>query len=191
MKIKFNKITSLVLASFIALTTGSLFFVGSLGIITTGCTTPGGGSGPVNQQVIDATALIIRQASQAGAMAAVQSDTNNAIYFATAADALGQFVTGTNYSPSALQADLMSLNVPQLNNQWVQLGIGSVVDLYQLYYQQYVVNAVNGNQIAQAFIQAIQQGFNQALGRQYKPAKGLKALPSYTGPILPRPIRHK
>ena len=168
---------------------------------TTGCTTTNSTN---DQATIDAAAIILRGAARDGTVAAVQNDPNNRQYFALAATALSTFVTGKDYTPGAFQTALLALNAQQLTNQWVQIGIGTVIDLYQLYYGQYVKNAVDGNAVAVAFLTAIQDGINAGLGNPVTPAAkahyyskgragGLGAPFTGTAPkgasILPRPIK--
>lgn len=144
---------------------------------------------PISQASIDAAAVILQGAARAGATAAITpptGDTNNVIYFKLAADGLGSFVTGTNYTPAALQQDLTSVNVPQLQNVYVQIAIGSVVDLYSLYYQQFIQgNLVSNAPVVLEFATSIQDGFNQAVGRQG--TFSLSKRPAPGVPILPRP----
>ena len=160
-------------------------------IVSTGCVTTVTTN---DQQVINATAVILRGAARDGAVVAMQDDPNTKQYFALAATALSAFVTGKDYSPGAFQAALLNIKSPALTNQWVQIGLGTVIDLYQLYYGQYVQNTVNSSAVAQAFITAIQDGLNEALGnpvsatRRYYNAARPSVPPAVTG-VLPRPIK--
>lgn len=169
-------------------------------VAMTGCgSLIGGGGGTNSQAQIDATALILENSARSGAIAAITppiGDTNNAAYFQLASQALGAFITGTNYNPAAFQQALLNINVPQAKNVWVQLGIGAVIDLYQVYFSQYVQNQLNGNMAAGTFLLAIQNGFNQALGQPVvapvsQPALQLKPHPAQplSGSVLPRPIK--
>lgn len=169
--------------------------------VLTGCGSlaGGGGTGTNSQASIDATALILQNSARVGAIAAMDpktGDPKNAAYFQLAAQALGVFVTGTNYSPAAFQDALLKINVPQANNVWVQLGIGAVIDLYQVYFSQYVHNQLNGNVAAGTFILAIQNGFNQALGQPSVPAPpaamgvgNLQLGHGVGSQVLPRPLK--
>lgn len=155
-------------------------------VAITGCVSPPSTN---SQQVIDATSMILENTARAGALAAITpptGNTNNAVYFKLASTAIGTFLTGQNFTPGALQDALMKLNVPQLNDVWVQLAVGGIIDLYTVYYGQYVEGQVNGNLYAGAFLQAIQRGFNEALNG--RPAQ-LKVSQPFRGTILPRPIR--
>lgn len=191
MKTKLSiKITSLLLAfSFAAAPTA---FVITSGVVGSGCTTA---TGTVDPATINATAVVLRGAARDGAVIAIQNDAANRKYFELATGVIGTFLTGKDYTPGALQTALMKLDIPQLNNQWVQIGLGTVIDLYQLYYGQYVKSTVNGNEAAAAFLTAVQDGFNQALGNPVvsppTPLLGAsRPVGAITGapPVLPRPI---
>lgn len=153
-------------------------------VSTTGCGTfISGGGGTNNSAQINATALILQNAAYSGALAAITPPTgnsNNAPYFSLASQAIGAFVTGQNFSPAALQQALISIKAPQATNLWVQLGIGTVIDLYQVYFSQYVQGQTGSNTTAVVFVTAIQAGFNQALGVPVPPAP----TPAH-GPIAP------
>ncbi len=159
-------------------------------VLTTGCVSPGGaGTNVVNQGTIDATAVLLKGAAQAGALAAIQNDKGNAKYFELAADSISTFLTTTNYTPGAFQNALMGVigNSGALTNAYVTIGIGTVIDLYQLYYGQYVKGQINGNAYAGEFLTAIQNGFYMALGKPIPLARQLKVVP--VGCPLPRPIK--
>lgn len=160
--------------------------------LPTGCgTVP-----PADQGVIDATAAVLRGAARDGAVVAITpptGNTNNAVYFNLAANAISTFVTGKDYTPGALQNALMGINVPQLNDPYVRVGIGTVVDLYQLYYGIYALPNLKTNApVALEFLTAIQDGFNQALGNPVSSAtpqlRRLGAGAVTGGVTLPRPI---
>jgi hypothetical protein len=172
----------LCMATPIALT----IFTVSAPVALTGCVT---NITTNSQAAIAATALILQNAAEAGATAAItppNGNTNNAVYFQLASQAIGTFLTGSNYTPGAFQQALMNVKVPALNNLWVQLAVGTLVDLYGLYYAQYVDGQIAGNTYASQFLTAIQTGFNQALGT---PA-GLKAKkPIELEQVLPRRVR--
>jgi len=181
------KLVSIVVLSLASIITASVFEA---------CTTmPPGSNQPPSQANIDAAAVVLRGVARAGALAAITpptGQTNNAAYFAAASDALGTFISRTNYTPGALQQDLLSINVPVLHDVYVQIAIGSVVDLYQLYYGQYVQSNLASNApVVVEFATAIQDGFNQALGRQVLSRSiGLKSAirpESQAQHILPRP----
>jgi hypothetical protein len=200
---KFKKIIGIGLAGLIA-TAMPLFitaFSVTAPVAMTGCGALSGGNGTntANQAQIDATALILQNSARAGAIAAITpptGDTNNAAYFQLASQALGAFITGTNYSPAAFQDALLKINVPQAKNVWVQLGIGAVIDLYQVYFSQYVQGQLNGNMAAGTFLLAIQNGFNQALGQPLTPVPSpvvnsgnLQLGHGVSGSVLPRPLK--
>lgn len=158
-------------------------------VALTGCGTFQGG-GTNSQAQIDATALILQSTARVGALAAItppSGSTNNAVYFNLAAETIGTFLTGKDYSPAAFQQALVDIKVPQANNIWVQIGIASVIDLYQIYYSQQVQGQVNGDPAAKAFLTAVQDGFNQALGKPV--SLKLKAAQPVNSPILPRPLK--
>jgi len=173
--------------------------------LTTGCNMLSGSStNSVDTNTINATAIILRAAAQDGAVIAMQDDPTTKQYFELATVAMSTFLTGKDYSPAAFQTALLALNVPALTNAWVQIGLGTVIDLYQLYFGQYAQNAVNGNEIASAFITAIQDGFNAALGNPVSKLKRYDAplyrkstrqlsagnpFPIQSYNILPRPIK--
>jgi len=102
-------------------------------------------------------------------------------------------LTGKDYSPAAFQQALLAIKIPGASDIWVQLAIGGVVDLYQVYFSQYVQGQVDGNYAAQALLIAVQNGFNQALGNPLVPppvppaAVPPKGQP-IGGQILPRPL---
>jgi hypothetical protein len=163
-------------------------------VALTGCMTgPGGGTN--NTAQIDATALILQNTARSGALAAITpptGSTNNIAYFQAASQAIGVFLTGKDYSPVAFQQALIAVKVPGADNLWVQLVIGAVIDLYQVYFSQYVQGQVNGNFAAGTFLLAIQNGFNQALGNPITPLPtNLQLRPgqSLASPVLPRPLK--
>lgn len=156
-------------------------------VAMTGCVMRGGTN---DQAAIDASSALLRNAARTGAIAAItppSGNTNNVVYFALASQAIDTFLTGQDYTPGAFQNALMKINSPYLNNVWVQLAVGGVVDLYQVYYSQYVKDQINGNAYATQFLSAVKQGFDEATGA----ALPLKAAKSGQGvlPILPRPIQ--
>lgn len=164
-------------------------------VALTGCSTTGSTN---NTAAIQAAAMILQNTTADAALVAMtppQGETNNAAYFSAANQAIGLFLTGNDYSPTTFQADLVAIQVPGATNVWVQLAIGAVIDLYQVYWSQYVDGQVNGNYAAAALLTGVQNGLNQALGQPLIPTptppasavvqfKGAK-----TGPVLPRPIR--
>lgn len=168
-------------------------------VALTGCGSLSGGGGTNSQAQIDATALILENSARTGAIVAMDPKTGdpaNAAYFQLASQAIGVFLTGTNYSPAAFQQALINVHVPQANNVWVQLGIGAVIDLYQVYFAQYVTGQVNGNVAAGTFLLAVQNGFNQALGQPVitPPAtasvwRGTVNLGHPSTLVLPRPVK--
>lgn len=171
-------------------------------VAVTGCSILGGGGTNTNNIAqIDAAALIIKNIAHGGALAAItppQGNTNNVAYFNAVNQAIGLFLTGKDYSPAAFQQALIAVKIPGASDIWVQLAIGGVVDLYQVYFSQYVQGQVNGNYAAQSFLTAIQNGFNQALGNpllampappQVPGVAQLKLGQSFSGQILPRPIK--
>lgn len=155
--------------------------------IATGCA-----NGPtVNQNTIDSTAVVLRGAARDGAIVAMQDNADTRRYFELAAASLETFLTGKDYTPGALQDLLMSIT-DQTYNPWVQISAGTVIDLYQLYFGQYVKGSLDKSAIAKAFITAVQDGFNQALGKpvSLKAGRNTKAPAGYTGTgVLPRPVR--
>ncbi len=167
-------------------------------VAITGCGILGGGGTNTNNIVqINTAAQILQNIAQGGALAAItppQGNTSNAAYFNAANQTIGLFLTGKDYSPAAFQQALLATKIPGGNDVWVQLAIGGVVDLYQVYFSQYVQGQVNGNYAAQALLIAVQNGFNQALGNPLIPlpqppaSVPLKAGQHIGGPILPRPI---
>jgi hypothetical protein len=173
--------------------------------LNTGCRALGGGGNGTNTNVvdntaIDAVAVILRGAARNGVIVAVTpptGDTNNRQYFSLAANAIGEFVTGKDFSPTAFQQALLSIGVP--DSPYVQLGVGTVIDLYQLYFNIYVKGNLEKNApIAVEFLTAVQDGFNQALGTPPGPPilPGMRAgrpgqvrPPPIEGRVLPRPIK--
>ena len=156
-------------------------------VLTTGC----GILGPAtnSQAAIDASAAILQNTARTAAIAAITpptGNTNNVVYFNLASQAIGTFLTGTDYSPGAFQAALLKINAaPQLSNVWVQLAVGGVIDLYEVYFAQYVNGQVNANAYSQEFLLAVQTGFNQALGPVYRKTIEQR-LPAN---VLPRPLK--
>jgi hypothetical protein len=165
-------------------------------VAMTGCTTLNNTN---NTAQIDATALILKNAARLGAVAAItppNGNTNNAAYFQLASQAIGAFLTGTDYSPAAFQKALIDVKAPGSDNVWVQLGVGTVIDLYQVYFGQYVKGQVNGNFAAVTFLTSIQSGFNEALavaGVQPPTVAASSLQPKQPQQvefqILPRPMR--
>jgi len=171
-------------------------FTATAPVAVTGCGILGGGTSTNNIAQINAAALILQNIAQGGALAAItppQGNTNNAAYFNAASQAIGLFLTGKDYSPAAFQQALLAIKIPGASDIWVQLAIGGVVDLYQVYFSQYVQGQVDGNYAAQALLIAVQNGFNQALGNPLVPPPvPPAAVPpkgqSIGGKILPRPL---
>lgn len=192
---KFKTPFTFALAAVVTMAT-PLFFTVTLTApvaLTTGCVSPGGTNGTSTAQ-IDATALILENSARAGAVAAITpptGDTNNAAYFDLAAQAIGLFLTGQDYSPAAFQQALINVKTPRANDVWVQLGISAVIDLYQIYFSQYVQGQINGNFAAGTFLLAVQNGFNEALGKPTTPlpTKAKLQLKEGKAPLLPRPIK--
>ena len=148
----------------------------------------------IDPGVVDTTAVVLRGAARDGAVIAIQNNPETKQYFAIAASTLETFITGKDYTPGAFQAALTSIKSSEIQNPYVQIGIGTVVDLYQLYFSQYAKNALQSNDVAKAFVVAIQDGFNQALGNpvtvaHYMPGSALKASPGSATKVLPRPIK--
>jgi len=195
-----KKFTTWVTAGLLAVSTPLIIALCvSAPVAFTGCgALSGGGTGTNNQAQIDATALILQNSARVGAIAAITpptGDTNNAAYFKLASQSIGAFLTGTNYSPAAFQQALLQINVPQAKNVWVQLGIGAVIDLYQVYFSQYVQGQLNGNMAAGTFLLAVQNGFNQALGQPVAPTppefahQNLQLGHGVSSSVLPRPLK--
>lgn len=134
------------------------------GLLFAGCTT----LGPAQ---ISAAAIVVKQAAYVGATYAIQKDATSAKYFELATVALDKFALGEDLSPTAFQ-DALAKVLPQVQNQWVQLGIDTVVVAYDAAYGQYVVGQVNSNATAKVFIVAVDDGFKKALT---PPATTLKA----------------
>lgn len=147
---------------------------------------------PTDQTIVDSTAAVLRGAARDGALVAITppaGNTNNAEYFRLAATTIGTFVTSKDTSPAAFQAALMDLNVPQLNDPYVKIGIGTVVDLYQLYYGIYVKpNVASNAPVALELLTSVQDGFNQALGNPVTALMARRGSVGMTGNVLPRPI---
>lgn len=178
---------------------GVVLFVipGLLALGFGGCTntgTTGGGTNsppvtnntPVNPLVIGSVSLVLHGAALAGTSMAIQSDPNNKQYFQLAAQALGALATGRDYTPAAFQAAL--LNVSGVTNLWVSLVVGSLTDSYQFYFASYVQGTVNGNAYAKAFIGAIEDGTNEALGNPVTHNLAGRRARQAAIPVLPRPI---
>jgi hypothetical protein len=167
----------------------------ALSIVQTGCTTDANGNTVIDTNTVDNTAIILRSAARDGAIIAIQDDPSSKGYFQLAATSISAFLTGKDYTPGSFQKALLVIDSKDLTNQWVQIGIGTTIDLYQLYYGQYVKGQVNSNEIARAFLTAIQDGFNQALGnavsiqRYSIPLKiSNKAALMRKTSVVPRPI---
>ena len=126
-------------------------------LVLTGCNTTGN-----NQKLIDVAAATIQVGSQAGATYAIQQDTNNIKWFRLANTSIKTFATGENLTPTEFEKQLWAVS-PSLENQWIQLGIDSVVVLYDVSYNDYVISQVNSNVIAKQFLTAVTTGFDKAL----------------------------
>jgi hypothetical protein len=165
----------------------NLILAACLSLAIAGCST-----GPVDQGTIDATAVLLRNAARTGCIVATQppnGEPGNSAYFDLAAAAIGTFITQTNYTPGAFQEALMRVDGAALTNQWVQIGVGTLVDLYQLYWSSYIRGQVNGNAYAGVFLGTIQDGFNQCAGRPSAQPAGLASRNAAPKLILPRPIK--
>lgn len=141
--------------------------IAPVALVGPGCVGPAS----VDQQAIDTTAIILRGAARDGAIVAMQDNPATKAYFELASEVLGTFLTGKDVTPGAFQTALLGIKLKELESPWVQIGLGTVIDLYQLYYGQYVKNKVNGDAYAKAFLVAIQDGFNMALGKPITPSK--------------------
>lgn len=168
-----------------------LAFVTAPVVLTTGCTTIN-----VDTNVVDTTAIILRGAARDGAIIAMQENPETKKYFQLATQVLSTFLTGKDFTPGAFQKALLEVNAEELANPWVQIGVGTVIDLYQLYFGQYVKGKVNGDVIAKAFITAVQDGFNMALGqpvsatkRYYRAGPPMPPVGGMTHGVLPRPLK--
>lgn len=134
----------------------------AVAMYTPGCATTG--MTPAQQtQLIDDTAVLIHAAARNGAMFAIEDDPNTAKWFALAQQSIATFLTGTDYSPAAFQAALNNIPLGALKSKWIKYALYNVVDLYQLYYGRYVQSQVQSNEIAKKFLEAVQDGFKQAL----------------------------
>lgn len=129
----------------------------------TGCATTGSTTAAQKQQLIDDTAVTLRAAARNGAMMAIEDDPGSARWFAFSHQAIGAFLTGKDWSPMALQAALQSVPVKELKQKWIKYAVYNIIDLYQVFYGRYVQGQVQGNAIAKKFLEAIQDGFAQAL----------------------------
>ena len=134
--------------------------LGGLMLFTSGCIT--------DQATINAAAGVVQQGAYVGATYAIQQNTNNVKYFVLADVSLKKFALGADTSPAAFEAALNEV-APQLNNQWIQLGVDSVVVIYDAAYSQYVVGQVTNSPIAKQFVTAVDTGFVRAI-QPYLPA---------------------
>lgn len=137
----------------------SVLGMGGLLLFTSGCGTT---------QNIKIASATIEQGAYVGATYAIQKNTNNVKYFVLADATLKQFALGTNLSPTAFENALMNV-APQLQNQWIQLGIDSVVVIYDAAYGQYVIGQITNNVVAKELITAADNGIYRAI-QPYLPA---------------------
>jgi len=133
--------------------------IGSLVLFTTGCGTT---------QNIKLASAVIEQGAYVGTTYAIEQNTNNVKYFVLADATLRQFVLGADLSPTAFENALMDV-APQLNNQWVQLGVNSIIVIYDAAYDQYVIGQITNNVVAREFIIAADNGIYRAI-QPYLPA---------------------
>lgn len=132
-------------------------------VTLTGCSTTGSMTSAQRTQVIDDTAVLLRSAARNGAIFAIEDDPGSARWFKLAEQSLAAFVTGKDYSPALLQQALAGVPIKELKQKWIKYAVYNVVDLYQLYYGRYVQGNVQNNEVAKKFLEAIQDGFKQAL----------------------------
>lgn len=155
-------------------------------LTTPGCTA----LGSISQSTIDNTATVLRGAARDGAIVAIQKNPNTQKYFELAVVSLETFITGKDYSPGAFQKVLLSVTIPDKSDPYLQITIGTAIDLYQLYFGEYVKGKVNGDYAAKTFLVAIQDGFNQALGKPVSTKSFKVAKPGTPqSSVLPRPIK--
>lgn len=132
----------------------SVLGLGGLMLFTSGCTT--------NQATINAAAAVVQQGAFVGTTYAIQQNTNNLKYFVLADVSLKKFALGADLSPAAFEKALANV-APELQNQWVQLAVDSVVVIYDAAYGQYVVGQVTNNAIALQFVTAADKGIALAI----------------------------
>ena len=133
-----------------------LSVLGLSGILMfTGCTSTSTGT-------LNAAAAILQAGAMKGAEYAIQKNTNNAKWFELADTTIDTFLLGTDLTPEAFNASLESV-APQVQNQWIQLGIDVVEVGYQASYGQYVIGQVNSNAYAKILLTAVGNGFDQAI----------------------------
>jgi hypothetical protein len=119
-------------------------------------------SGCKSQTTINIAAATIEQGAYVGATYAIQQNTNNVKYFVLTDAALKKFALGTELDPTAFEKALNDV-APQLQNQWIQLAVDSVVVIYDSAYGEYVIGQVTNNAVAKQFVTAADDGIVRAL----------------------------
>lgn len=140
------------------------------GALFTGCATTKGLTPEQQSQLVEDTAVILRSAARSGALFAMEDDPGTARWFAFSQQVLSTFLTGKDYSPAAFQKALNDIPVKELKQKWIKYAVYNVLDIYQLYYGRYVQGQVQNNERAKKFLEAIQDGFKQALEAVQPPA---------------------
>ena len=121
-----------------------------------GCSTIGN----LTPSQVATVGTVITQASDEGAVYAIQQNKGNATYFVLADQVLDNFANGTDLSPTSLQIALAKIDG---TNQLVNLAISGAVTAYDLSYSQYISNQLSNSPVAKVWILDVETGFKQAL----------------------------
>ena len=132
----------------------SVLGIGGLLVFTSGCVT--------NQTAINTAAVVVQQGAYVGTTYAIQQNTNNLKYFVLADASLKKFVLGTNLSSTELENALMNV-APQLQNQWIMLGVSSIIVVYDAALNAYVIGQVTNSPVALQFANAVEAGIALAI----------------------------
>ena len=136
-------------------------------LLSTGCmTTQNGGVTPLppTAQQIEKSAMLLKGTVRAVLILVIDKNGTNATpYIALSRDTLSVFIGGTDYTPDALLKSLSALPVKDLQKPEVSLAISTVVTAYEVYWNDYVRNQVNGSYVAIQLLTALRDGCKDAL----------------------------
>jgi hypothetical protein len=136
-------------------------------LLSTGCmTTQNGGVTPLppTAQQIEKSATLLKGTVRAVLILVIDKNGTNATpYIALSRDTLSVFIGGPDYTPDALLKSLSALPVKDLQKPEVSLAISTVVTAYEVYWNDYVRNQVNGSYVAIQLLTALRDGCKDAL----------------------------
>jgi len=123
-----------------------------------GCSTTANGESTYTVAKATQVATAVKGAARSGVVLAWSKDYNSLAYFKAAALVMAKFVTGSDLSPTALQAALQATSVNELKTLEAQLAMNTVFGLYELYWADTVRAKVASNAPLRITIQGFIDG---------------------------------